>query len=80
MNKGSDRLDWLRKIRQKIVKKCGDDPRAMGDYFRKIQQQYKSRTLEGIWKDKGFEKIRDLESEIIEVRKEIGNAVLRRKI
>ncbi len=37
-------------------------------------------TLEGIWKDKGFEKIQDLEAEIIEVRKEIGDAILRRRV
>jgi hypothetical protein len=39
-----------------------------------------SGTLEGIWKDKGFEKIQDLEAEIIEVRKEIGDAILRRRV
>lgn len=55
MNKDTDRLGWLRKIRQKIVKKCGGDPKAMGDYFRKIQQQHNSRIFEGIGNDKAFD-------------------------
>jgi len=45
MNKDSDRLGWLRKIRDKIVRKCDNDPRAMGIYFRKIQQKHKERIL-----------------------------------
>lgn len=36
-------------------------------------------TLEGIWKDKGFEKLNDLESEIGKIRAEIGNSILSRE-
>ncbi len=35
--------------------------------------------LEGIWKNKGFEKIVDLESEIKSIRKELTDAILKRK-
>jgi hypothetical protein len=45
MNNDIDRLDWLRKIRQKIVLKCGNDPKEMGNYFRKIQKQYENRVI-----------------------------------
>jgi hypothetical protein len=48
MNKDRDKLDWLREIRQKIVKKCSNDPRNMGNYFRQIQKQYENRVIENI--------------------------------
>ena len=35
--------------------------------------------LRGIWKDIGFEKITDIESELKNARKEIKDAVLKRK-
>lgn len=45
MNKDTDRLDWLREIRQKIVRQCGNDPKVMGDYFRRCQEQYEDRIV-----------------------------------
>lgn len=36
-------------------------------------------SLKGIWKDKGFEKITDLDSELKEVRQMLGNSILARK-
>jgi len=45
MNKDIDRLDWLREIRQKIVKKSGNDPKVMGDYFRRCQKKYEKRVI-----------------------------------
>lgn len=39
-----------------------------------------SINLRGIWKNKGFEKIQSLESEIRDVRKEISDAILKRRI
>ncbi|MCP4350082.1 MAG: hypothetical protein GY795_31770 [Desulfobacterales bacterium] len=48
MNKDTDRLDWLREIRQKIVRKCGNDPKVMGDYFRSCQKQYEDRIITDI--------------------------------
>ncbi len=39
----------------------------------------KVKKLKGIWKNIGFEKIADLESELKNVRKEIKDAVLKRK-
>ncbi len=36
-------------------------------------------TLEGIWKDKGFEKLNDLESKIGQIRAEIGDSILSRE-
>lgn len=39
-----------------------------------------SRSLRGIWKDKGFERIEDLEAALKEARQELGAAILERKI
>ena len=39
-----------------------------------------SRSLKGIWKDKGFEKIADLETEIKEARKILGNSILGKEL
>ena len=36
------------------------------------------KTLAGIWKNKGFEKIKDLDREIKSLRKELGNQILER--
>lgn len=38
------------------------------------------RSLEGIWRGKGFEKIVDLEAELREVRSQLDNAIDRRSI
>ena len=35
-------------------------------------------TLAGIWKDKGFEKIKDLDGAIKSLRKELGHQILER--
>ena len=39
-----------------------------------------NRSLKGIWKNKGFDKIIDLDAEIKEVRKQLGDSILNRKI
>ena len=36
------------------------------------------KTLAGIWKNKGFEKISDLDQEIDNIRKELGTQILER--
>ena len=36
------------------------------------------KTLGGIWKNKGFEKIKNLDEEIRNLRKELGNQILER--
>lgn len=36
--------------------------------------------LRGIWKNKGFERIQDLESEVRNARKEISDTILKREI
>ena len=38
-----------------------------------------NRSLQGIWQDKGFEKIIDLEAEIRQARKRMGKSILKRK-
>jgi hypothetical protein len=38
-----------------------------------------NRSLQGIWSDKGFEKITDLEAEIREVRKQLSDSILKRQ-
>jgi hypothetical protein len=37
-------------------------------------------SLKGIWKNKGFEKILDLESELKLVRRELSNSILKKEI
>lgn len=43
------------------------------------QKTQTNRSLKGIWRDKGFEQIRDLESEIKAARKFFTNTVLSRQ-
>jgi hypothetical protein len=38
------------------------------------------RNLCGIWKNKGFEKVADLENEIKEIRHELSDSILNKKI
>jgi hypothetical protein len=40
----------------------------------------KNQSLQGIWKDAGFEKIGNLEHELHEIRQELQNAILQRQI
>jgi hypothetical protein len=37
------------------------------------------RSLHGIWKNKGFEKITDLEADIREARKQMSDSILKRE-
>ncbi len=39
----------------------------------------RNRTLKGIWKNKGFENIADLDTELKAVRREMEDSILRRK-
>jgi hypothetical protein len=39
----------------------------------------RNSSLKGIWKDKGFEKIIDLDAELKEARQQLGNSILERK-
>ena len=39
-----------------------------------------TRSLQGIWKNKGFEKIIDLESEIKAIRQELSESILNKKV
>lgn len=38
-----------------------------------------NRSLRGIWKDRGFEQISNLESAVKEARKELNDSILKRK-
>jgi len=37
------------------------------------------RSLKGIWKNKGFEKIADLDAELKEIRRQLENSIFERK-
>jgi hypothetical protein len=39
-----------------------------------------THTLQGIWKNKGFEKIVDLESELKAIRKQLNDSILNKKV
>jgi hypothetical protein len=56
-----------------IVKKSNNTIKTTG-------KQKEPKTLAGIWKNKGFEKIKDLDGEIRNLRKELGNQILERHI
>lgn len=43
-------------------------------------QPAKPMSLQGIWKNKGFEKVIGLESEIVKVRKELDDAILQKEL
>ncbi|MEO8150159.1 MAG: hypothetical protein ABI723_21170 [Bacteroidia bacterium] len=43
------------------------------------KRQPEPKTLSGIWKNKGFEKIENLEQEIAEIRKEIALGIEEKK-
>ncbi len=45
MSKNWDRLEWIRDVRKIIASECDNDPKLMGDYFRKIQKQSGKRIL-----------------------------------
>jgi hypothetical protein len=38
-----------------------------------------NRSLQGIWSEKGFEKISDLDAEIRETRKQLSDSILKRQ-
>ncbi len=39
------RIDWIREIRSEIASECNNDPKSMGDYFRRIQKQCGKKIL-----------------------------------
>lgn len=43
-------------------------------------QDLKPIKLQGIWKQAGFDRITDLEKEVIEVRREMSGQILKRKV
>lgn len=43
-------------------------------------EKKKSDNLKGIWKNKGFEKISNLEDELINLRKELSNIIINRNL
>ncbi len=55
--------------------------KAYIDTFVPESGRTKSRrcSLKGIWKNKGFEKITDLDAELQEARQQLGNSILARK-
>jgi hypothetical protein len=58
-----------------------DKIKAYIDTFVTESDKAKQRkcSLKGIWKDKGFEKITDLDAELKEVRQHLGTSILERK-
>ena len=45
MNKMDDGLDWLRKIRTDMARKCDYDPYKLGKYYRSQQAAYQHRIV-----------------------------------
>ncbi len=47
---------------------------------KKAQKKREPKTLAGIWKGKGFEQIADLDKEIANIRKELADQILEKRI
>ncbi len=76
---------------QEILRDLGDIPsekleqielyiKAILSENPKKKKTEEPKTLGGIWENKGFEKIVDIENEIKMLRKEIGDQLLNRKL
>jgi hypothetical protein len=65
----AERLDEIDSFIKFILYQCNIEPGG---------KEKEPETLAGIWENKGFEKITDLDNEINNLRKELGNQILKR--
>jgi hypothetical protein len=45
-----------------------------------FEQKKQNNTLKGIWRHKGFEKLKNLENDIVNIRKELSESILSRNV
>ena len=74
------KMELIQKITQLPEKKLGE----VETFLKRLLSQLKVEprkpiSLKGIWKNKGFEKISDLESELKSIRSELSDAILKRE-
>jgi hypothetical protein len=84
---GQMRNSNIRRI--EILRELGDVPserlEEIDNFLKSILSETPKKkvkepvSLKGIWKNKGFEKVVDLENEIRSSRKEMGNQLMKRK-
>ncbi len=69
---------------EKILKLSDDEVLAVDMLLNKLfpgsrGSKKHSKKLQGIWANKGFEKIEDLEAEIASIRKALGDSILKKE-
>ena len=74
------RMELIQQISQLPEQKLGE----VETFLKRILSQLKVESpkpisLKGIWKNKGFEKISDLESEIKLIRSELSDSILKKE-
>ncbi len=80
-NTALKKLELIQKIAKLPPQNIGEVDKFVQKILSQSQTENKMPTnLKGIWKNKGFEKIIDLESEIKSVRKELENSILEKDI
>jgi predicted site-specific integrase-resolvase len=80
-NTALKKLELIQKIAKLPPQNLGEVDKFVQKILSQLQTENKMPTsLKGIWKNKGFEKIIDLESEIKSVRKELENSILEKDI
>ncbi len=74
------KMELIQKITKLPEKKLAEVEKFLK---RILSQQHvtpqKPISLKGIWKNKGFEKISDLESELKSIRSKLSNSILKRE-
>lgn len=74
------KIELMQKITQLPEKKLGEVEAFLKRLLSQLEvQPPKPISLKGIWKNKGFEKISDLESELKSIRSELSNSLLKKE-
>ena len=74
------KMKLMQKITQLPEQKLGEVETFLKRIFSQLKVEHpKPISLKGIWKNKGFEKIADLESELKIIRSELSDFILKRE-
>lgn len=74
------KIELMRKITQLPEKKLWEVEAFLKGLLSQLEiQPPKPISLKGIWKNKGFEKISDLESKLKSIRKDLSDSILKKE-
>ncbi len=73
------KLELIQKITKLPEKKLGEVETLLKRLLSKEVEPQKPISLKGIWKNKGFEKISDLESELKSIRGELSDSIVKKE-